>query len=126
MNILFLYPNNEGYFRCPVGLTLIMTILKNEGHNIKLFDTTFMNVEDNIDSKIREKIGMTKPVAMDHLYEKNSEQEIISKWLKLIGDFKPDIIGVSFLEDQYEFCGRLLDEAKKNFDIVAVHSNDPV
>ena len=59
MRVLFLYPNNEGYFRCPIGLTLIMTVLKNEGHEIELFDTTFMNVEDNIDSKIREKAGLT-------------------------------------------------------------------
>ena len=41
MKILFIYPNNEGYFRCPIGLTLIMTILRDEGHEIKLFDTTF-------------------------------------------------------------------------------------
>ena len=40
MKIMFLYPNNDGYFRCPVGMTFLMTILAKEGHEIKLFDTT--------------------------------------------------------------------------------------
>ena len=50
MKVLFLYPNHEGYFRCPVGLTLIMTVVENAGHDVKLFDTTFMNSDDNQDN----------------------------------------------------------------------------
>ena len=48
MKVLFLYPNHEGYFRCPVGLTLVMTVVANAGHEVKLFDTTFMNVSVKI------------------------------------------------------------------------------
>ena len=77
MKIMFLYPNHEGYFRCPIGLTLIMTILAKEGHEVKLFDTTFMAAEENIDSKMREKSGMVKPIPMDHFYNKHSEKEVI-------------------------------------------------
>ena len=51
MKIMFLYPNSDGYFRCPIGLTLIMTVLAEEGHEIKLFDTTFMAVGENNDNK---------------------------------------------------------------------------
>ena len=51
MKVLFLYPNHVGYFRCPIGLTLIMTMCKNEGHEVHLFDTTFMNVEENQDQE---------------------------------------------------------------------------
>ena len=36
MKIMFLYPNHVGYFRCPVGLTLIMTVCANAGHDVKL------------------------------------------------------------------------------------------
>jgi hypothetical protein len=51
MKVMFFYPNNEGYFRCPIGLTLIMTILAKEGYEVKLFDTTFMASAENIDTK---------------------------------------------------------------------------
>ncbi len=119
MKILCLYPNNDGYFRCPVGLTLIMTILKKEGHEVKLFDTTFMAAEDNNDDVVRQKSGSVKspPISTAHLYKKYSDERIIAIWLETIQNFKPDVIAASILEDAYEFCGTLLDSAKKNFDI---------
>jgi len=120
MKVMFLYPNNDGYFRCPVGLTLIMTILAKEGHEIKLFDTTFMATSDNEDKKIREKLKIVKVLPTAHLYEKRSKKEIISSWIKAIDDFKPDLIAASILEDAYEFCGTLLDAAKKHFTIPIV------
>ena len=122
MKILCLYPNNDGYFRCPVGLTLIMTILKKEGHEVKLFDTTFMAAEDNNDDVVRQKSGSVKspPISTTHLYEKYSDERIIAIWLETIQNFKPDVIAASILEDAYEFCGTLLDSAKKNFDIPVV------
>ena len=64
MKIMFLYPNHVGYFRCPVGLTLIMTVCKNAGHDVKLFDTTFMNVSENKDQETREKSGQVKPMLL--------------------------------------------------------------
>ena len=117
MKIMFLYPNDEGYFRCPVGLTLIMTILSNEGHEVKLFDTTFIASGENQDSKAREKNGSAKPISINHLFNKLSDEEIISTWIREIQNFKPDLIAASILEDAYEFCGTFLDAAKKKFTI---------
>ena len=90
MKILFLYPNHEGYFRCPVGLTLIMTVVANEGHEVKLFDTTFMNVGENVDNKIRENIGIVKPVPLDHFFNKKSKSEIENSWLKKLDRIDED------------------------------------
>ena len=70
MKVLFLYPNHEGYFRCPVGLTLIMTVVENAGHEVKLFDTTFMNSDDNQDNSKREEAGLVKPVTLDNYFNK--------------------------------------------------------
>ena len=120
MRIMFLYPNHEGYFRCPVGLTLIMTVVANEGHKVKLFDTTFMNVGENVDNKIREKVGIVKPVPLAHFFDKKSKNQIETTWLKTIEEFSPDIIGTTILEDSYEYCDKLLGLAKKNFNITVV------
>ncbi len=120
MKILFLYPNHEGYFRCPVGLTLVMTVCANAGHEVKLFDTTFMNVADNADSKVREKIGIVKPVPVDHFFNKQSKSQIETNWLKTIEEFKPDVIGTTILEDSYQYCDRLLGLAKNKFKVFTV------
>ena len=117
MRVLFLYPNHEGYFRVPIGLTLIMTSCANEGHEVGLFDTTFIAATDNQDSKDREKDKLVKAIPMDEMFSKHTQQEITDAWIKKIKDFKPDLIGVSIFEDAYKFADVLLTAAKKNFDI---------
>ena len=120
MKILFLYPNHEGYFRVPIGITLIMTVCKNAGHDVKLFDTTFIAAEDNLDTLVREKAKLTKPIPMDEMYDKHTQDEIVDLWLKKIEDFKPDLIVASILEDAYKFADTLLGAAKNKFDIVII------
>jgi len=117
---MFLYPNHEGYFRCPVGLTLIMTVVANAGHEVRLFDTTFMNVSEHIDNKIREKAGIVKPVPLDHFFNKKSKNHIELSWLKAIEEFSPDVIGTTILEDSYQYCDRLLNLAKDKFGTLTV------
>ena len=120
MKILFLYPNHEGYFRCPVGLTLIMTIVANEGHEVKLFDTTFMASDKSVNNTQMEKANVVKPVPLDHFFNKVSKNQIENNWLKLIKEFSPDIIGTTILEDSYQYCDRLLGLAKSKFKIPTV------
>ena len=120
MKIMFLYPNHVGYFRCPVGLTLIMTVCKNAGHDVKLFDTTFMNVSENKDQETREKSGQVKPVALENFFNKKSKSQIETQWLDEIEKFSPDIIGTTIVEDSYVYCDRLLGLAKEKFNIPVV------
>ena len=120
MKIMFLYPNHVGYFRCPVGLTLIMTVCANEGHEVKLFDTTFMNVSENEDNAIREKAKQVKPVTLDNFFNKKSKNQIETDWLKAVEEFSPDIIGTTILEDSYVYCDRLLSLVKEKFNIPVV------
>ena len=120
MKIMFLYPNHVGYFRCPVGLTLIMTVCANEGHEVKLFDTTFMNVSENEDNRAREKAGQVKPVTLDNFFNKLSKNQIEIDWLKAVKEFSPDIIGTTIVEDSYTYCDRLLGLAKEKFNIPVV------
>ena len=120
MKVLFLYPNHEGYFRCPVGLTLIMTVVENDGHEVKLFDTTFMNSDSNQDNSKREEVGMVKPVTLDNYFDKKSTSEIESDWIKLVEEFKPDLIATTIVEDAYTYAHRLLGLAKSVHDIPVV------
>jgi len=118
--VMFLYPNHEGYFRAPVGLTLIMTVTEIAGHEVKLFDTTFMNVSENKDDAVRVKSGQVKPVSMDNYFTKKSKEQIENAWLDAIEKFSPDLIATTIVEDSYEFADRLLNIAKKKFNIPVV------
>ena len=120
MKVLFLYPNHEGYFRCPVGLTLIMTVVENAGHDVKLFDTTFMNSDDNMDNSKREEAGLVKPVTLDNYFNKKSTTEIESDWIKFVEDFQPDLIATTIVEDAYTYAHRLLGLAKSTCNVPVV------
>ena len=120
MKVMFLYPNHEGYFRCPVGLTLIMTVVENEGHQVKLFDTTFMNSANNQDNAKREGAGLVKPVTLDNYFNKKSTNQIETDWMKAVEDFSPDIIATTIVEDAYTYADRLLSLAKNKFNVPIV------
>ena len=113
MKVMFLYPNHEGYFRCPVGLTLIMTVVENAGHEVKLFDTTFMYCDENKENKTRERAGFVKPVTLDNYFDKKSTSEIENEWISILNDFKPDLIATTILEDSYTYANTLLGLGKK-------------
>ena len=46
--ILFLYPNERGMSTIPPSITALSQILKDEGHQTALFDTTFYKFDDEI------------------------------------------------------------------------------
>lgn len=120
MRVMFLYPNHEGYFRCPVGLTLIMTVVENAGHEVKLFDTTFMNTDENKDNATREQAGLVKPVTLDNYFDKKSTSEIENEWISAVKAFKPDLIATTIVEDAYTYAHRLLGLAKQVSDAKVV------
>ena len=49
MKFLMIYPNSTGASRVPLGIVYLLTILKEQGHDVRLFDMTFygVNVDNN-------------------------------------------------------------------------------
>ena len=50
INVLFIYPNTFGMNILPPAIAMFTSILKKEGHNIDIFDTTYYSVDHGIDS----------------------------------------------------------------------------
>lgn len=93
MNILLIYPNINGQRQVQMGLASISSVLKEQGHSIALFDTTFIMDEpfDDIASKLRDKID----------------------------EFKPDILLVGCRSLEIDFMNKLLKVAnKKNIPVI--------
>ncbi|MBC8549231.1 MAG: B12-binding domain-containing radical SAM protein [Candidatus Brocadiales bacterium] len=112
MKILFVYPNVEGYGRIPLGMSLIMTILKNAGHTLELFDVTFIVQDKNLDNKARESFKTVKSTNTDYLYNYHTLNEIDELFASRIKKFKPDIVAFSIVEDNYRYAHRLLKLTK--------------
>jgi len=92
LKILFINPMSglEGFL--PIGLSTLISVLKQDGfENIKLFDTTFYKITDFNDRKQNESTGIFKKVNSDYKYNDNYERDL----KHLINSFKPDIIGIT-------------------------------
>ena len=127
MNILFIYPNAEGYGRIPLGMSIIMTILAEDGHNLELFDTTFILKREHTDNVIREKAKLVISTDISHLYESNSSEKVDQILREKIKNFFPNLIAVGIVEDNYILADHLIGIAKsidKNIPVI-VGGNTP-
>ena len=115
MKILFIYPNAEGYGRIPLGLSLVMTCLLNEGHKIDLFDTTFIRGKGHEENIVREKTGFVAPIDLSSLYESHTQEEINEMLRQELQAFSPDLVAISIVEQNYRYADRLL-KVVKSFD----------
>ena len=50
IKVLFIYPNTYGMNMLPPAIALFSAILKKDGHQTKIFDTTYYATDQGIDS----------------------------------------------------------------------------
>ena len=112
MRVLCIYPNCEGYGRVPIGFSTIMSCLLREGHNVELFDTTFIGERGHVDDDIRKAAGWVLPIDISHLYEPHTSEEIDEMLRKHVQRFSPDLIAMTLLEDNYPYADHLLAVVK--------------
>ena len=103
--VLFVYPNHGSELRIPLAISILVSAIKNAGHDVKLFDTTFMG-EFKTDNDAMVKLGTHQQTNLNDLVGEtkqiNPKQELCST----IEQYKPDLICVSLVE-------RNLNEAKE-------------
>ena len=115
IKILFLYPNTFGMNMLPPAIALFSAILKKEGHQVKVFDTTYYATDHGIDSDGSKEQGLNV-VPYQSEMEKKGLRIKNSSWkddLKgLVNDYRPDILFLSSTEDMWELGIRILEEIK--------------
>ena len=113
--VLLVYPNAEGYSRIPVGFSIISAYLKDRGHDVALFDTTFIKSK-NIDYEYREKANLVKSVDINHLYNIQREAQIEAELANLLGKYAPDLIFFTIVEENYSYATQLMKTVKETAD----------
>ena len=96
IKVLFIYPNTFGMNMLPPAIATFAAILKGQGHEVQVFDTTYYAIDYGIDSdgtKV-ERLNVM-PFKMDErgLRLKTSDWKLDLK--KQVNDFKPDLFAIS-------------------------------
>jgi anaerobic magnesium-protoporphyrin IX monomethyl ester cyclase len=117
MRFLMVYPNSTGNTKVPLGIIYILTLLKQAGHEVRLFDMTFYGVElEKHDINVRGKFLNFKPIDLTPYgvtYRHSTMADVEKDLSDEIASFKPDLIGLSVTEDTSRTGFRLANAVKK-------------
>lgn len=99
--VLFINPNTDTFGRQSIPLVLLSAMLKERGHSVRLFDTTFFDMTQFLGEKqthetLNVKFNFFKPVNYSHLDIKKESVDVARELEKVVADYQPDFIAFSF------------------------------
>ncbi|MFH1822591.1 MAG: cobalamin-dependent protein, partial [Patescibacteria group bacterium] len=115
MKILFLLPNMYLNFGVPHGLATLVAILKKHGHEVEVFDFTFIKTERDTKISSGQIMQKTSTTIYD-LVRSDPVENIEEKFAKKLQSFKPDLIGVSATSYTFDMGINLLNKLKSSID----------
>lgn len=111
IKVLFVYPNYRGMNMLPPAIGILSAILKNSGHTVKLFDTTYY---ENIDGDKSDSDSSKVDRLMAHPFEMPKDKvtlkttNVYKDFKKEVEGFRPDLLAVSTTEDMFPLAIKLL------------------
>ncbi len=93
----------------PLGVSILSACLKQAGHEVKLFDTTFYKTREETGDDARVKTLQVRYTNLADFGIRPKQTDMVSDFRKLINEFKPDLVAVSVVEITYLIGLRLLN-----------------
>ena len=127
MKFLMIYPNKVMVTRAPLGIGYVASFLKKNGHEFKLFDTTFIRCGVCPgDDALREKnLQVTNP-DFEKLGLVERDVDVFEELDKEIQSFKPGIIGMSTVDPNHNFGLELLKYCKEKYPEIPIIVGGPL
>lgn len=105
----------------PIALSILSAVLKQKGHGVVLFDTTYMDLGFMLDGEVADKLVLFEPVDWSKyglIRDKNLE--VKKEFLKFLDREKPDIIAATAISDMYNHTIKLLRLVKEKYNIPVI------
>lgn len=119
MKVLLVYPNTMMATLPPISIAILSAVLKKEGFEVKLFDTTFYKTEEISFEKKKEELLQVKPFKETAEY-KGDLNACLKDFYNMVDNYKPDLIGISLVEDTIDLGLQLLATIKGyNIPVIA-------
>jgi radical SAM superfamily enzyme YgiQ (UPF0313 family) len=110
--VLLVYANSMMDNLLALGVSILSTVLKENGFDVKLFDTTFYKTQDKTGDDIRAEnlqVRQTNPEEYGIFLKQN---DVKDDFIKCVLDYKPDLIALSCIETTYLLGISLLNAAR--------------
>ncbi|MCK5579867.1 MAG: cobalamin-dependent protein [Candidatus Omnitrophica bacterium] len=114
MKVLFVRPNEVGAQSIPIGITVLQACLKKAGHDVLVFDTTFLSSNFQEITERYQAMGFFKPVDISS-YIRSKDCDVGEELMSVIDDFHPDIVAFSLMSNDFLYSKRLAELIKKKY-----------
>jgi len=110
--ILMIYPNFSG-LRVPLALAILSAKFKEMGIDVKVFDTTFFQLEQKPDFELMEKRRVVKKSQIELMLGEFVYVDLKEETKKVVTEYQPDLIVTSVLERGYKWCDIMVTACKE-------------
>ncbi|MEK6922614.1 MAG: radical SAM protein [Nanoarchaeota archaeon] len=115
MRVMLVYANDRMDNLISIAPSILSAFIKKEGHDVKLYDTTFIDEGKEVGDEFRAKTLQIKAARLSDqglTRTKMSTTQLQDDFRRAVTDFKPGLIGFSALEITYDQTARLIDGIK--------------
>lgn len=117
--VLLVYPNLMLVTQLPNNIALLAAVLKKQGCEVRLFDTTFYQTTDKTNDEMRVERMQVRKFNIKDVGLKVKKQNMYDDFKKVVREYNPDLIGVSVVDDTVVMGLSLIKQADcKNIPVV--------
>ena len=118
--VLLIYPNMYLMNMLPPAIAILSSLLKKEGYDVELFDTTYHITDESFNSdKEKEKHLQVRPFNLEGTGIDTKTTNVIDDLIEKVETFQPNLIAMSAVEDTFPLGIRLL-KAIRHFQIPTI------
>lgn len=117
--VLLIYPNTMMATLIPISVSILSSVLKKSGFNVELFDATYYRTEEKSFEERKVELLQYKAFNYKEIGVSLIESDIYEDLNKKVEGFKPNLIGVTIVEDTYNLAKSLL-KSIRNFNIPVI------
>jgi len=107
--VLFIYPNTMMATLLPLNVSMLSACLKKVGCEVELFDTTYYKTEDISFEQKKVELLQVKPFNLEKSGIRFKNTDIFEDLKKHVNGYKPDLIGITLVEDTIDLGLSLLE-----------------
>ena len=128
MRLFMLYSNQFAVGNKPIGIATLAAVLKRDGHDFHLFDCTRYRIQKESAGGNDSNLAGAKTLAFKHPVNEErlpsrepvTYTQLVRRLLDDIEQYKPDIIGLTALTDDYPLGLGMMREVRKAFPDIPV------
>ncbi len=113
MKVMLVYPNAYLDINVPVGVSTLSAVLKRAGHEVSVFDSTFIKTKITDGLPKPTPVGyLATPYTIEDLVKNDPVESIEDAFLRRMRAFQPDLIGLSATTHRFDLGIKLLENVR--------------